>query len=95
MAHKKTGTPRKKKSVKRKKKQSSASTLQMGRGGAQSGFVDPRSLESFHANIGRLMEEQQFESIDEANAFLSQFIGGKGKEIPKPNRELTLEEQAQ
>jgi tetratricopeptide (TPR) repeat protein len=102
MANKKTGTPPKKKSAKRKKKHSSsknadslAPMLQMGRGGAQSGFVDPRALESLHANIGRLMEEQQFESIDEANAFLSQFIGGKGEDIPKPNRELTPEEQAQ
>jgi tetratricopeptide (TPR) repeat protein len=65
----------------------------MGRAGAQSGLVDRRALESVHANIGRLMEEQDFESIDEANAFLSQFIGSK--DIPKPNRELTPLEQAQ
>jgi tetratricopeptide (TPR) repeat protein len=39
------------------------------------------------------MEEQDFESIDEANAFLSQFFGAK--DIPKPKRELTPLEQAQ
>jgi tetratricopeptide (TPR) repeat protein len=100
MAHKKTGTPRKKKVVKRKKKQASSRDtasfppmLQMGRLGARSEFVDPRALESQHANITRLMEEQEFESIDEANAFLSQFIGGK--DVPKPRRELTPLEQAQ
>jgi tetratricopeptide (TPR) repeat protein len=65
----------------------------MGRAGAQSGLVDRRALESFHSNIGRLMEEQEFESIDEANAFLSQFIGVK--DIPKPSRELTPLERAQ
>jgi tetratricopeptide (TPR) repeat protein len=65
----------------------------MGRAGAQSGLVDRRALESLHSNIGRLMEEQEFESIDEANAFLSQFIGAK--DIPKPSRELTPLEQAQ
>ncbi|MBO0725836.1 MAG: hypothetical protein J2P52_09570 [Blastocatellia bacterium] len=100
MAHKKTGTPRKKKMIKRKKKQASSPhtdsfppMLQMGRPGAQSEFVDPRAMESLHANITRLIEEQEFESIDEANAFLSQFIGGK--DVPKPNRELTPLEQAQ
>jgi tetratricopeptide (TPR) repeat protein len=100
MANKKAGTPRKRKSVKRKKKQSSSQntdsfppTPRMGWAGAQSDMVDRRALERFHADIGRLMEEQEFESIDEANAFLSQFIGGK--EIPKTNRELTPLEQAQ
>jgi tetratricopeptide (TPR) repeat protein len=67
--------------------------MQIGQAGEQSGVVDRRALERVHANIGRLMEEQNFESIDEANAFLSQFIGSK--DIPKPNRELTPLEQAQ
>lgn len=100
MAHKKTGTPRKRKSVRRQKKRARSrdtgsfpQILQTGRAGAQSGLVDRRALESVHANIGRLMEERKFESIDEANAFLSQFIGAK--DIPKPNRELTPLEQAQ
>ncbi|MBO0863420.1 MAG: hypothetical protein J2P21_33980, partial [Chloracidobacterium sp.] len=99
MAHKKTGAPHKKKMVNRKKKQASSRhtdsitpTLQMGRPGAHSEF-DPRALESLQTNIKRLIEEQEFESIDEANAFLSQFIGKK--DIPKPNRELTPLEQAQ
>lgn len=101
MAQKKTGTPRKRKSVKRRKKRASPPDAgsfppvlrRMGQDGAQSGFVDRRSLESVHANIERLMEEQDFESIDEANAFLSQFIGAK--DLPKPNRGLTPWEQAQ
>src|SRR5215471_16480276 len=100
MAHKKTGTPRKKKMDNRKKKQASSRhtnafppMLQMGPPGAQSEFVDQRARESLHSNIVRLIEEQKFESIDEASAFLSQIIGGK--EAPKPDRELTPLEQAQ
>jgi tetratricopeptide (TPR) repeat protein len=102
MAHKKTGTPRKKKAAKRKKKRafsrdagSFPHTPRMGWEGEQTATVDPRSLERLHSDILRLMDEQEFETIDEANAFLSQFIGGKGKDIPKPNRELTPLEQAQ
>jgi tetratricopeptide (TPR) repeat protein len=100
MAHKKTGTPRRRKSVKRRKKGAPSggagsfpAILRMAQAGGRSGLVDRRALESLHTNIERLMEEQDFESIDEANAFLSQFIGVK--DIPKPNRELAPLEQAQ
>jgi tetratricopeptide (TPR) repeat protein len=67
--------------------------LQIGRSGSTSGGFDRRAMEKMHADLGRLMNEQEFESINDANAFLTQFIGTK--EIPRPNRELTPVEQAQ
>jgi tetratricopeptide (TPR) repeat protein len=100
MAQKKTGTPRKKKSAKPQKKQSSSrqkgslpEIAPMRQSDLSPGSFDRRALEKMHADLERLMSEQEFESIDEANAFLSQFIGAK--DIPKPSRELTPLEQAQ
>lgn len=54
---------------------------------------DRRAMEKMHADLGRLMTEQGFENVDEANAYLQQFVGAK--DIPKPQRELTPLEQAQ
>jgi len=67
--------------------------MRMGWSGSGPGLADRRAMEKIHSDIGRLMEEQDFESIDQADAFLSQFIGTK--DIPKPSRELTPLEQAQ
>ena len=54
---------------------------------------DRRSIEKFHADIGRLLETQDFKSEEEANAFLQQFVG---RDVPIPcPRELTPLEQAQ
>jgi tetratricopeptide (TPR) repeat protein len=44
-------------------------------------------------DIGRLLEQQEFESIEEANTFLQQFIGAK--EIPVQVEDLTPLERAQ
>jgi len=87
MAHKKTGTPRKKKAAKK------------GGGGGKHRSValpalrDPRAAEKTLFGIGRLLEQQEFESIEETNAFLQQFIGTK--DIPISVETLTPLEQAQ
>lgn len=43
----------------------------------------PRSMEKMMRDLTKLLEEQQFESIEEANAFLEQF---RGKPIPEARR---------
>lgn len=52
--------------------------------GAPSSF-GPRSMEKMMRDLGKLLEQQEFESIEEANAFLEQFWG-------KPIPEMTPEE---
>lgn len=52
---------------------------------------DRRAMERMTARIGRIMEEQDFESIDEANAFLNRYIsegGGSLENAPPPNTPL-------
>jgi tetratricopeptide (TPR) repeat protein len=87
MAHKKTGTPRKKKAA---KKRSSGGKHQSV---ALPAIRDPRAAEKTLFDMGRLLEQQQFESIEETNAFLQQFIGTK--DIPVSVETLTPLEQAQ
>jgi tetratricopeptide (TPR) repeat protein len=56
---------------------------------------DPRAMERMTARIGRIMGEQEFESIDEANAFMNRYIsegGGSLENAPPPATPL---EQAQ
>lgn len=56
---------------------------------------DPRAMERMTARIGRIMGEQQFESIDEAQAFLNDYLsegGGSLEDAPAPSTPL---EQAQ
>src|SRR5215204_211012 len=55
--------------------------------------ADRRALEKVSSDITRLLAEQSFETMEEANAFISQFVGTK--DIPLPERELTPLEQAQ
>jgi tetratricopeptide (TPR) repeat protein len=55
--------------------------------------ADRRALEKVSSDITRLLAEQTFETMEEANAFISQFVGTK--DIPLPERELTPLEQAQ
>ncbi len=45
---------------------------------------DRRGMEKMMADLGRLMEQQGFESIDEANAFLQQFMDS---DVPLPTAE--------
>jgi tetratricopeptide (TPR) repeat protein len=55
--------------------------------------ADRRALEKVSSDITRLLAEQSFETMEEANEFISQFVGTK--DIPLPERELTSLEQAQ
>ena len=48
---------------------------------------DPRAMERMTSRIGRILEEQDFETIDEANAFLNRYISGGGgtlEDAPPP-----------
>ena len=54
--------------------------------------MDRRGFEKTLADLARLMSEQNFQSIDEANAFLQQYMSGGG--IP-PQRPRTPLEEAQ
>src|SRR5215204_998734 len=56
-------------------------------------IADRRALEKVSSDITRLLAEQSFETMEEANEFISQFVGTK--DIPLPERELTPPEQAQ
>lgn len=42
----------------------------------------PRSMEKMMRDLTKLLEEQEFESIEEANAFLEQFRGRPIPEMP-------------
>src|SRR4051794_27120256 len=56
---------------------------------------DRRAMERITARIGRIMDEQQFESIEEAQSFLNDYLsGGSGslEDAPSPS---TLLERAQ
>lgn len=52
---------------------------------------DPRAMERMTARIGRIMDEQQFESIDEAQTFMNQYLsegGGSLEDAPAPSAPL-------
>ena len=51
-------------------------------------------MEKMMADIGRLLEEQEFDSIDEANAFLEEFVN-TGQPFELEKRNLTPVDQAQ
>lgn len=87
MASKKSGTSRKKSTKKRSSKKGSSS-----KSAASPRFIDPRAMEKTLLDMGRLLEQQNFSSIDEANAFLQQFTHVDN--IPRPTN-LTPLEQAQ
>jgi tetratricopeptide (TPR) repeat protein len=55
--------------------------------------ADRRALEKVSSDITRLLAEQSFETMEEANEFIGQFVGTK--DIPLPERELTPLERAQ
>ncbi len=55
--------------------------------------VDRRALERGISDISRLMNEQEFESIDEANAFLQNLLGSGG--LPPRDTTRTPLQQAQ
>src|SRR5215217_8696245 len=52
---------------------------------------DPRAMERMMARMGRIMEERHFESMDEAQAFLNQYLsegGGSLEDAPAPSTPL-------
>jgi len=51
-------------------------------------------MEKMMANIGRLLEEQEFESLEEANAFLEEYVNS-GQSFKPREMNLTPLEQAQ
>jgi tetratricopeptide (TPR) repeat protein len=55
-------------------------------------FPDRRAMERAMADIGRLLEEQEFDSIDEANAFLAEMMASGGIPSAAPR---TRSEEAQ
>jgi hypothetical protein len=48
----------------------------------------PRSMEKMMQDLQRLLSQQEFESIEEANAFLGQFTGKQIPEMPVPDDPL-------
>ena len=52
---------------------------------------DRRGMEKMMADIGRLLEEHEFESIDEANAYMQQLMAS-GQPLPTAEPETPLEE---
>lgn len=56
---------------------------------------DPRAMERMTARIGRIMGEQQFESIDEAQAFLNDYLSEGGTSLEDAPAPTTPLERAQ
>jgi tetratricopeptide (TPR) repeat protein len=56
---------------------------------------DPRAMERMTARMGRIMDEQQFESIEEVQTFLNQRLSGGGGSLEDAPPPATLLEQAQ
>ena len=57
--------------------------------------LDPRAMERMTARIGRIMGEQQFESLDEAQAFMNQYLSEGGGSLGGAPAPSTLLERAQ
>ncbi len=55
---------------------------------------DPRAMEREVSDVARLLEEQEFESVEEASAFLQEMLEG-GSSLPHPSRPTTPLEKAQ
>ncbi|MBI3651974.1 MAG: hypothetical protein HY231_13220 [Acidobacteria bacterium] len=91
MAHKKTGTPRKK--VVAKKRHPKPALRMEREAPSPSPILDRRAAEKSLFDLGKLMDKQNFTSIEEVNAFLQQFMNVS--DITVPSEELTPVEQAQ
>ena len=85
----------------KKRASGKAKTSAGGRAGTKSSapskepqpVADRRALERVSSDLTRLLAEQSFETMEEANEFINQFVGTK--DLPSPERELTPLEQAQ
>jgi tetratricopeptide (TPR) repeat protein len=58
-------------------------------------FGDPRAMEKVSQDLGRLLAEREFESIDEANAFLENMLREGGGKLPSAPAPTTPLERAQ
>lgn len=56
---------------------------------------DPRAMERMTARIGRIIDEQQFESMDEAQAFLNNYLSKGGASLEDAPAPATPLERAQ
>jgi hypothetical protein len=80
----------------KKRRSGKTKTSAGGRGGKRASVpseearpvADRRTLEKVTSDLTRLLDEQSFETIEEANEFISQFVGTK--DLPSSERELTL-----
>jgi tetratricopeptide (TPR) repeat protein len=54
---------------------------------------DRRSMEKMMADIGKLLEEHDFESIEEANEFLQQIVASGMPEMPLPETPLEMAQE--
>lgn len=89
MVSKKSGTPRKEKATKKRRGAKRANS----KSDAPPPLHDRRAMEKTMLHLSRLLDEQEFETIEEANAFLQQFVGVK--DIPQSSTSLTSLDQAQ
>jgi tetratricopeptide (TPR) repeat protein len=60
-----------------------------------SALPDPRAMERMSANIGKLLEEQEFDSIEEAQTFLDRTLLAGGGILPEASAPDTPLEKAQ
>ena len=58
-------------------------------------FGDPRAMERVSQDLGRLLAEREFGSIEEANAFLENMLREGGGRLPEAPAPTTPLEQAQ
>ncbi len=58
-------------------------------------FGDPRAMEKVSQHLGRLLAEREFESIEEANAFLENMLREGGGKLPSAPAPTTPLERAQ
>jgi hypothetical protein len=58
-------------------------------------FGDPRAMERVSQDLGRLLVEREFGSIEEANAFLENMLREGGGRLPEAPAPTTPLEQAQ
>ncbi|MDQ5827573.1 MAG: hypothetical protein M3441_25780 [Chloroflexota bacterium] len=58
-------------------------------------FGDPRAMEKVSQDLGRLLAEREFGSIEEANAFLENMLRESGGKLPSAPAPTTPLERAQ
>lgn len=96
MVSKKSGTPRRKvakKATKKAAKKRRSTKRAPSKSTAPRPLHDRRAMEKMMQRMRRLLDEQEFETIEEANAFMQQFVGVK--DLPPSSMPLNALDQAQ